>query len=112
MAETAAVHPTRVDLPKSARRGEIVRVKTIIAHPMEIGLRLDETGQRVEQRLINRFSCVVNGRTVFSAELYTGIAANPYLVFYFRARESGTVEFRWHDDDGNIYRETASIEVT
>lgn len=112
MAEPQSLHPARVSLPKSARRGDLVEVKTIIAHPMETGLRTDETGRRVEQRLIHTFTCAVNGRIVFKAELYTGISANPYLIFHFRARESGTVEFLWRDDDGSIYRETASIDVT
>jgi sulfur-oxidizing protein SoxZ len=112
MSTPAPLHPTRVSLPKTAKRGELVQVKTMIAHPMETGLRTDETGRRVEQRLINRFTCAVNGRVVFKAELYTGIAANPYLVFHFRAREPATVEFLWHDDDGSIFRETASIDVT
>ena len=33
-----------VNLPSRAKRGEIIEVKTLIAHPMETGYRLDNTG--------------------------------------------------------------------
>ena len=51
MAQPTSLRPTRVTLPKTARRGDIVEVKTIISHPMEIGLRLDESGKRVDANI-------------------------------------------------------------
>ena len=33
-----------INLPAQAKRGEIIEIKTLIAHPMETGYRLGPTG--------------------------------------------------------------------
>jgi hypothetical protein len=50
--------------------------------------------------ILRRFTCRYNGETVFSAELFPAIAANPYLVSTLLATESGTLEFEWQGDNG------------
>jgi sulfur-oxidizing protein SoxZ len=40
---------------------------------------------------------------VFDARLDPALAANPYLAFYVRAEESGSLNFTWLDDDGSKY---------
>jgi sulfur-oxidizing protein SoxZ len=49
---------------------------------------------------------------VFGAELFSAIAANPYLVFYTVATESGTLEFEWQGDNGFAQSERVAITVT
>ena len=47
---------------------------------------------------------------MFSANLAPAIAANPYLSFNVKADKTGTLEFKWHDDNGDVY--TAKKKVT
>jgi sulfur-oxidizing protein SoxZ len=48
---------------------------------------------------------------VFQARFHPGIAANPFLTFYTRATRSGTLEFRWTDQNGQSWSETHSLSV-
>jgi quinol monooxygenase YgiN len=48
------VAPTpRVLVPATAAKGEVVRIKTLISHPMETGLRRDGQGKTIPRRIIN-----------------------------------------------------------
>jgi sulfur-oxidizing protein SoxZ len=100
----------RLQAPSAAKRGEVFQVKTLIAHQMETGLRHDRHGKVIPRKIINKFICRYNGETVFSADLYEAVAANPYLEFYLRATDSGRLEFIWEEDGGAVY--TAEHHLT
>jgi len=86
---------------KQAKKGEIVEVKALVAHKMETGLRKDSKGKLIPQKILNKFTCTVNGKLVFSADFLPAISANPYIQFKFKATESGPVVLTWTDDDGS-----------
>jgi len=90
-----------VSMPKQAKRGEVLEIKTLAQHPMETGFRRDADGKRVARNAIHSLACRYNGAEVFRATLSTGIAANPFLRFFLRAGESGDLDFWWLDDDEN-----------
>jgi sulfur-oxidizing protein SoxZ len=100
-----------INLPSRAKRGEIIEIKTLIAHPMETGYRLDSTGAAIPRDIINRFVCTYNGEEVFSAELFPAIAANPFIAFSTVATESGELTFNWTDDHGQTQTEVRQIRV-
>jgi sulfur-oxidizing protein SoxZ len=97
---------------KQARKGEIVEVKALVSHVMETGLRKDANGNPIPRKILNSFTCTVNGKQVFSADFETAISANPYIQFKFRAEESGPVVLTWTDDDGTRIVGQESITVT
>ena len=101
----------RVQLPASAKRGEVIEVRIAIQHPMETGFRFDISGRAIPKNVINRLVCRYNGVEVFRAEMGSGVAANPYLQFYTVAEASGQFDFEWVDDDGNRGMERARITV-
>jgi sulfur-oxidizing protein SoxZ len=101
----------RISVPKTAAKGDVIEIKTLIQHPMETGFRRDLEGEIIPIHIIDRFVCTYNGEEVFRADLHPSIAANPYLSFHTVATESGRLEFTWHDDDDSVYRESAEIEV-
>ena len=101
----------RVQLPQGARRGEIIEVRISIQHPMETGFRYDSMGKPVPKNVINSLKVSYNGAEIFSAELGSGIAANPYLQFCTVAEASGELVFEWIDDSGNRGSERAAITV-
>ena len=100
-----------INLPQRAKRGEILEIKTLIAHPMETGYRLDNNGAAIPRDIINSFRCTYNGEEVFRAELFPAIAANPFIAFTTLASESGQLVFSWTDDRGQIQTETRQIIV-
>jgi sulfur-oxidizing protein SoxZ len=102
----------RIAAPSTARRGEVIEIKTMIFHAMEHGFRLDSEGDPIPRKIINAFLCRYNGDIVFSADLHPAMAENPYLVFYTAAVESGTLEFIWQEDGGDVFVANQSIAVT
>jgi len=101
-----------VNVPKSARRGEIIEIRAMISHTMETGYRVGPNGVPIPRRIINRFVCTYDGEEIFIAELFPAIAANPFIAFTTVATSTGTVRFTWTDDSGETYTETAEITVT
>jgi sulfur-oxidizing protein SoxZ len=101
-----------VTMPATAKRGDIVEIRTLIAHPMETGYRAGADGRTLPRDIIRRFACRYNGEVVFSADLYPAISANPYLAFNVVANASGTLSFTWEGDNGFAQTETALITVS
>jgi len=100
-----------VTVPKEARRGEIIEIKTLVRHGMETGFRHTERGEAVPRDIITRFACTYNGVEVFRADLHPAIAANPLIAFTTVATESGTLAFQWTGDNGYAVTESAAITV-
>ena len=100
-----------VNMPAQARRGEIIEIKTLAAHPMESGFRRTQLGELIPRDIIRRFVCTYNGVEIFRAELHPAVAANPLIAFATVATESGTIEFRWSGDNGYAVTQSAAITV-
>ena len=101
----------RVDVPKTAKRGEIIEIRTLISHTMETGFRRDYLGKPLPRDIITEFACTYNGVEICRAVLHPAISANPYLTFTTVATESGTLQFKWTGDNGFSVTESAAISV-
>jgi sulfur-oxidizing protein SoxZ len=102
---------TLINMPKRARRGEIVEIKTLIAHVMETGYRRTETGAAIPRDILRQFVCTCDGEEVFRADIHPAIAANPYFAFTALATTSGTFLFEWTGDNGFAATESICLEV-
>jgi sulfur-oxidizing protein SoxZ len=100
-----------ITVPPAIRPGEVIEIRTLIAHPMETGHRSDGQGGVVPRRILRRFTCRLDGQPVFSAELHAAVAANPLIAFPLRVQVSGTLECRWEGDDGFAHTQTAALRV-
>ena len=101
----------RVRMPGSAKRGEVIEIRTLIQHPMESGFRLDNTGREIPRHIIESFDCTYNGREIFRAKLYPAVSTNPFFTFYAVAAESGDFVFTWIDDQGGVATTMSHIDV-
>jgi len=101
----------RISVPATAKSGEIIEIKTLIQHKMESGFRRGSRGEVLERDIINLFTCTYNGDIVFKADLFPSIAANPFITFFMKATQSGTLNFSWSDQDGKIWTETRTLTV-
>lgn len=102
----------RVAVPQSVAAGEIFTVRTIINHPMETGLRRDNSGLPVPIRIAERFTCRVKGTVVFRAELKPAISANPYISFSLQLTETAQLDFEWIDTTGAVYSTSNMVSVS
>ena len=100
-----------IHVPATAKRGEIIEIKTLISHVMETGYRIGVTGAPIPRDIIADFVCTYDGGEVFRAKLFPAIAANPYITFFAVATASGTLTFSWTDQHGATQVQTAEITV-
>jgi sulfur-oxidizing protein SoxZ len=100
-----------INVPRQAKRGEAIEIKTLISHVMETGFRHGTNGQMIPRDIITSFSCKYNGEEIFAATFYPAIAANPFVTFFTTATESGTLAFTWEGDNGFSVTEEAKIVV-
>ena len=97
---------------KDAKQGDIIEVKALVSHVMETGQRKSADGKVIPRKILNKFTCTVNGKQVFAADFEPAVSANPYIQFKFRANESGPVVLTWIDDDGSKIVGEDSIKVS
>ena len=104
--------PVRISMPATARRGDIIDIKTLIQHDMETGWRRDAEGKAVPRDIITRFRVTYDGVGIFAADTFPGVAANPFLAFTTVATETADLVFTWTDLGGATTTETRKLTVT
>src|SRR5207245_9812166 len=82
-----------VNVPARAKRGEIIEIKTLTAHPMETGFRRTQLGELIPRDIIRRFVCTYNGAEVFRVALHPPVAASPLIALPTVATERGSCAF-------------------
>jgi sulfur-oxidizing protein SoxZ len=93
----------RVRVPATAKKGELIEIKTLISHEMESGQRKDAAGATIPRKILNTFSAEFNGKKVFEANWHPAISANPYQSFFFKVEEAGEFTFSWKEDGGEVF---------
>ena len=101
----------RLRVPTTAKKGEVVEIKTLITHLMETGQRKDADGKLVPRLIVNTMKVTYNDKPVLTAKLEPAIAANPFLSFFLRVEESGTLKFTWTDDKDQSWMAESKIDV-
>ena len=102
----------RISLPETAYENEIIQIKAMMQHPMETGYRRNSQGEEIPRDIITEFQCSYQGKVIFSGTFSPGIAANPFLVFHARARQTGTITFTWTDQNGQSWSEQRTLTVS
>src|SRR5262247_2842728 len=102
----------RIRLPQTARIGEVIEVKTLVAHAMEIGNRRGSDGNTIPRLLLHTFKATFAGKEVFRASLHTGTAANPFISFFMKVPGPGEFEFTWMEEGGTEIVERMALKVT
>ena len=100
-----------INVPKTAKVGDVIEIKTLVSHPMETGYRVGLGGEMIPRNIIETFTCAFNGEEIYRAEFSPAIAANPFLTFFTQVTDSGTFIFTWKGDENFELVETASITV-
>jgi len=101
----------RIRIPSSIKAGDVVRVRVLVIHPMEIVERKD--GKPVDKNylFINRVLVSYLGKDVASFETTQSISENPFFAFAFRATEPGPLKVTFLDTHGGKYEGTADIKL-
>lgn len=101
----------RIKIPDKAKVGDVIEIKTLIAHVMETGQRKDKDGKPIPRNIIHTFEAKFAGKPVFTAKLFSGTSSNPYIAFFMKVPGPGDLEFLWVDDAGEKITEKMKLNV-
>jgi len=103
----------RLRIPSSIKSGDVVRVRTLVIHPMEIVQR-DKQGKIIEKNYnyINKVTATYLGKTVASFDTTQSVSENPFFSFTFRATDPGQLKVTFTDTTGGKYEGTADIRFS
>jgi len=91
--------------------GDLVHLRVLISHPMETGLRKNDSGELVPAHFIELVRFAHKERTILSAQWGPAVSRNPYLSFKFRGAARGDkITISWLDNQGQRWTDEASIE--
>ncbi len=101
----------RIDMPTTAKIGDIIKIKTKIRHPMETGWRKDADGQTIPRNRLTHFTCLFDGDEIMAGEYASGMSQDPYLLFHAKVIRAGTFLFRWEGDHDQRFEESIRLEI-
>jgi len=100
-----------IKIRAKVKKGE-AKVKCLISHPMETGLRKDKkTGKLIPAHFIQEVNCESSCKIVMNAQWNGTISKNPFLSFAFTGAKSGdTIKISWVDNTGKSDSTEAMIK--
>ena len=101
----------RIRVPSSIKAGDVVRVRVLVIHPMEIVDRRDGKPVDRNYNFVNRMSVSYLGREILLAETTQSVSENPVFSFAFRATEPGPLRVTFLDTQGGKYETTTDIRL-
>jgi sulfur-oxidizing protein SoxZ len=109
----ADVGRVSIRLPSSIRQGEVIRVRTLVIHPMEIVQR-DKQGKIIPKNyhFLHAMKASFEGKEVFRAELTQGVSQNPSVIFSLRADRPGKLVVTFSDTMGKDYSGQADVRFS
>jgi sulfur-oxidizing protein SoxZ len=109
MAEIGRV---RIRIPSSIKQGELVKVRVLVIHPMEIVQRKDGKPVDKNYHFINRVVVTYLDKEIAQFETTQSISENPFFAFSVKATEPGVLRVTFLDTHGGKYEGTADIKLS
>ena len=95
---------------RATLKGDMADVRVLMSHPMETGLRKDDTGKLVPLHFIQAVTVKHNGKTVVEGRISQAVSRNPVLAFRLQGAKPGDkIEMYWLDNRGETRRDETSI---
>ena len=103
----------RLRVPSSIKVGDIVKVRSLVIHPME-RIERDAQGKIIDKKynFINKVTVSYLGKTVVSFDTTQNVSENPFFSFAFKATDPGPLKIIFTDTTGGKYEGTADIKFS
>jgi sulfur-oxidizing protein SoxZ len=107
MAEIGRVS---VRLPSSIKQGDVIRVRTLVIHPMELVQR-DKQGKIIAKNyhFIHTMTVSFNGKEIMRSEMTQAISQNPSFTFPVKVSQPGTLTVSFLDTMEKKYEGSTEI---
>ncbi len=107
----AEIGQVRIRVPSRITRGEVIKVRSLVVHPMQIVQR--DNDNKVIEKNYNFIHTVVvtfNEKEVLRGETTQAVSENPFFAFTLRATEPGKLTITFMDTTGKKYEGSAEIK--
>jgi sulfur-oxidizing protein SoxZ len=110
MAEIGRVS---VRLPSSIKQGDVIRVRTLVIHPMELVQR-DKQGKIIAKNyhFIHTMTVAFNGKEIMRSEMTQAISQNPSFTLPLKADRPGKLIVTFSDTTGKSYEGQADVKFS
>lgn len=110
MAEVGRVS---IRLPSAIKQGDVIRVRTLVIHPMEIVQR-DKQGKIIPKNyhFINSMTVSYNGKEVMRSEITQGVSQNPNFTFPLKVDKPGKLTVSYSDTTGKTFEGNADVKFS
>ena len=110
MAEVGRVS---IRLPSSIKQGDVIRVRALVIHPMEIVQR-DKANKIIPKNyhFIHIMTVAFNGNEVMRTELTQGITQNPSFTFPLKVERAGKLTVSFADTLGKNYEGAVEVKFS
>ena len=100
----------RLRIPSSIKPGDVVRVRSLVIHPME-RIERDKEGRIVDKKYhyIDRVVVTYLGKTVLALDTTQSVSENPFVTFALKVTDPGRLVVTFLDTHGGRYEGAADI---
>ncbi len=105
-----SVGQVRMRVPEKAKAGEVVTVRVLVTHPMQVMQFQDGKPVVRNYVYINSVEATYNGKKVFEAETTQAVSENPLFVFPVKVDAPGIVKVTFRDTEGKTFSGQAEIK--
>ena len=99
-------------IPGSIKPGEVVKVRVLVTHPMEIVQRKDGKPVDKNYHFIHKVVVTYLGREVAEFDTTQSISENPFFSFSFKATEPGALKVTFLDTHGGKFEGTTDVKFS
>lgn len=102
-----------IRLPSSIHAGEVIRVRTLVIHPMEIVQR-DKQGKIIPRNydFLHTMTILFNGKEVMRIEMTQAVSQNPSFIFPLKIDRAGKLTVAFSDTTGKTYEAHAEVKFS
>lgn len=98
--------------PKEYKKDDIVRVDSVIMHPMDTGLMKDkESGKYIAAHYVTNVEVYYGDEKITWMDLSGSVSANPFISFYVKASKTAPLKIVWKDNKGEVTEKVIDIKV-
>jgi len=109
MMRSSPIGEARIRVPDRITRGDVIRVSSIISHPMDTGFFRTADGQPIPAFFIKDVVITYGDQQVARFEWTSGISRDPVVSFSLKAEKEAPLTMVWTDSKGGVYRRSVDI---
>ena len=99
----------KILVPDRITKGDVIRVTSIVQHPMDTGFFRDANANIIPPYFIQDVTVTYGETEVARFEWTSGISRDPMVTFNLRADREAPLALTWKDNKGGIFHSSVNI---